>query len=111
MESAPPAIFRLAANTLGFLAMLGIGWLAATGFLVLDEVVGLGMGAGEEGPVLPFMLALGSPLVLCSILCWILLLRGEAEWRRTPPWSWMQRASLAHLIGTLLLGVVHMAFA
>ena len=106
-DSRPPATFRLAANLLGFLAMLGLGWLAGTGFLVADEAFGLGMGAGEEGPVLPFMLALGAPLLLLSLLCWALLLRGEPAWRRTPPWSWMQRASLVHLVGALPLGLVH----
>ena len=51
----PPAVFRLAALALGFLAMFGIGWLGATGFLLLDEGLELGLGAGEEEPVLPFM--------------------------------------------------------
>jgi hypothetical protein len=102
----PPATFRLAANALGFLAMLGLGWLAATSFLALDEALELGMGAGEEEPVLPFMAAFGAPLVALSLLCWALLLRGEPAWRRTPPWSWMQRASLVHLLGSVALGAL-----
>ena len=104
----PPAVFRLAALALGFLAMFGIGWLGATGFLLLDEGLELGLGAGEEEPVLPFMVALGAPLVLLSLLCWALVLRGEPAWRRTPPHSWMLRASLVHLGGALVLGAVHL---
>ena len=110
-SNQPPPTFRLAANGLGLLAMLGIGWLAATGILMADEAFELGMGAGTEGPVLSFMLALGAPLLLCSLLCWALLLRGEREWRCTPPWSWIQRASLVHLVGALLLGAIQMVLA
>ena len=79
--------------------------------LPADEAFELGMGAGTEGPVLSFMLALGAPLLLCSLLCWALLLRGEREWRCTPPWSWIQRASLVHLVGALLLGAIQMVLA
>ncbi|MDF1800636.1 MAG: hypothetical protein P1V81_15780 [Planctomycetota bacterium] len=102
----PAFLFRLAAHAAGLLGMLGIGWACATGFLVADLALDLGMNTDEGDPILPFMLWLALPLVVLSLVTIGVALNSSTRWARHRPYSAMLGANYLFLALALLVAIL-----